>query len=94
MINFNAKYKEPKTRSAYFWLQNSPQHSEETGRPDTIIRALDQFETNTGLVADGSRDYSLPTIPGKHSDLKTISCDTVSCSCSLLLQDILYVNRS
>ena len=28
-------------------------------------------------MADGSRDYSLPTIQGKHSDLKTISPETV-----------------
>ena len=28
-------------------------------------------------MADGSRDYILPTIQGKHSDLKTISSETV-----------------
>ena len=28
-------------------------------------------------MADGSRDYSLPTIEGKHRDLKTISSETV-----------------
>ena len=43
----------------------------------SIIRAVDKLSTKEELVADGSRDYSLPTIPGKHSDLKTISSDTV-----------------
>ena len=43
----------------------------------SIIRAVDKLSTKEELVADGSRDYSLPTIPGKHSDLKTISADTV-----------------
>ena len=29
--------------------------------------------TERDLIADGSRDYTLPTIQGKHSDLKSIS---------------------
>ena len=33
---------------------------------------------NTDLVADGSRMYCLPTIPGKHKDLKNITPQTVS----------------
>ena len=44
----------------------------------TIIDAVDRLTTDKDLVADGSRDYTLPTIPGKHSDLKSISCDTMA----------------
>ena len=43
----------------------------------SIIQAVDKLSTKEELVADGSRDYSLPTIQGKHSDLKTISSETV-----------------
>ena len=42
-----------------------------------IIEAVERLESRD-LVADGSRDYTLPTIPGKHSDLKSISPETVA----------------
>ncbi|XP_052791635.1 M-phase inducer phosphatase-like [Mya arenaria] len=42
-----------------------------------IIHAVERLET-CDLVADGSRDYTLPTIPGKHSDLKSISTDIMA----------------
>ena len=44
---------------------------------EDIIRAVERLETRD-LVADGSRDYTLPTLPGKHSDLKSISADTLA----------------
>ena len=44
---------------------------------ESVITAVDQLVADTGLIADGSRDHSLPTIPGKHGDLKTISVHTV-----------------
>ena len=42
------------------------------------MTAVDRLTSDEDLVADGSRAYILPTIPGKHKDLKAISPDTVS----------------
>jgi rhodanese-related sulfurtransferase len=42
-----------------------------------VIKAVEQLETRD-LVADGSRDYTLPTIPGKHSDLASITPETMA----------------
>ena len=44
---------------------------------DDIITAVERLESRD-LIADGSRDYTLPTISGKHSDLKSISADTMA----------------
>ena len=44
---------------------------------ETIACAVDRLTSDEDLVADGSRVYSLPSIPGKHKDLKTVSPDTV-----------------
>ena len=44
---------------------------------EDIILAVERLET-CDLVADGSRNYTLPTISGKHSDLKSISADTMA----------------
>ena len=44
---------------------------------EDIIMAVERLET-CDLMADGSRNYTLPTISGKHSDLKSISADTMS----------------
>jgi rhodanese-related sulfurtransferase len=41
------------------------------------MKAVEQLETRD-LIADGSRDYTLPTIPGKHSDLASITVDTMA----------------
>ena len=43
-----------------------------------IISVVERLATKQNLVADGTRDYILPTIPGKHSDLKSISAETLS----------------
>ncbi|XP_053376513.1 M-phase inducer phosphatase-like [Mercenaria mercenaria] len=47
--------------------------------PDSndIIEAVERLESRE-LVADGTRCYTLPTIPGKHSDLKSISPETMA----------------
>ena len=42
-----------------------------------VITVVERLTTNADLVADGSRDNSLPTVVGKHSDLKAISPQTV-----------------
>ncbi|XP_045206243.2 M-phase inducer phosphatase-like [Mercenaria mercenaria] len=42
-----------------------------------IIEAVERLESHE-LVADATRCYTLPTIPGKHSDLKSISPETVA----------------
>ncbi|KAL4222740.1 M-phase inducer phosphatase 1 [Mactra antiquata] len=41
-----------------------------------IKEAVERLESRD-LIADGSRDYILPTIPGKHSDLKSITSETM-----------------
>ena len=43
---------------------------------NTVYRVLDQDD----CIADGSTHYKLPTIRGKHSDLKSITSETVSLS--------------
>ena len=43
-----------------------------------VIEAVDRLSNKRELVADGSRGYCLPTIPGKHDDLKSISTETMS----------------
>ncbi len=48
-----------------------------------ITEAVEQLTLESDRVADGSRGYCLPTIQGKHSDLKSISPDTVSTTSSL-----------
>ncbi|XP_045170868.2 M-phase inducer phosphatase-like [Mercenaria mercenaria] len=47
--------------------------------PDSndIIEAVERLES-LELVADGTRCYTLPTIPGKHSDLMSISPETMA----------------
>jgi len=51
----------------------------ETVSPENdIITAVERLSTNADLVADGSRCDALPTISGKHKDLKAISPQTVS----------------
>ena len=44
---------------------------------DDVIDAVERLESRD-LIADGSRAYTLPTIPGKHSDLKSITSDTLA----------------
>ncbi|XP_052820204.1 M-phase inducer phosphatase 1-like [Mya arenaria] len=43
-----------------------------------VIRAVERLSTNSDLVADGSRDNALPTIAGKHKDLKAIASETMT----------------
>ena len=47
----------------------------ERSSEDTIKSALDSGDD---LVGDFTRSYRLPTIPGKHDDLKSITVDTMS----------------
>lgn len=45
---------------------------------DAMIKmALNKIYDQPGLIADCSKPYSLPIIPGKHQDLKSISSETV-----------------
>ena len=44
---------------------------------EDVIDAVERLESND-LIADGSRVYTLPTITGKHSDLKSITSDTLA----------------
>ncbi|XP_046554237.1 M-phase inducer phosphatase-like [Haliotis rubra] len=40
--------------------------------------AVDKMETEGDLIGDGSQVHSLPTIQGRHKDLKSVSPQTVS----------------
>ncbi|XP_052778609.1 M-phase inducer phosphatase-like [Mya arenaria] len=44
---------------------------------DEIKSVVNTLSTDPEVVADGSRPYTLPTVPGKHKDLKAISPDTM-----------------
>ena len=43
-----------------------------------IQTAVETFEAGNGVIADGSRDCTLPTIAGKHRDLKSISPEVMA----------------
>lgn len=45
---------------------------------ENIKSMVHRLSTDADVIADGSRPYTLPTISGKHSDLKAISPETVS----------------
>ena len=47
-----------------------------------IKMALNKIYDQPGLIADCSKPYSLPIIPGKHQDLKSISSETVRFLCA------------
>ncbi|KAL4238966.1 M-phase inducer phosphatase 1 [Mactra antiquata] len=49
---------------------------EHTIHSQEIIEAVERLESRD-LIADGSRAYTLPTIPGKHGDLKSITAETM-----------------
>lgn len=42
--------------------------------PTDVIEKLESDD----IIADGSRDYTFPTVPGKHGDLKSISAETMA----------------
>jgi len=42
-----------------------------------IKSMVQRLSTDTDVIADGSKPYTLPTISGKHSDLKSITPQTV-----------------
>ncbi|XP_060063937.1 M-phase inducer phosphatase-like [Ylistrum balloti] len=43
-----------------------------------VIDAVNKFVEQDDITGNGSQPYCLPTIPGKHSDLKSISPNTLS----------------
>ncbi|XP_067657867.1 M-phase inducer phosphatase-like [Haliotis asinina] len=46
--------------------------------PDSMKSAVDKMETEINLIGDGSKCHGLPTITGRHKDLKSVSPRTVS----------------
>ncbi|XP_045166814.2 M-phase inducer phosphatase-like [Mercenaria mercenaria] len=71
------RFRKNETNLLKFALTNSPIQQTDDN-VNCIIRAVDRLTTEVDLVADGSRDYSLPTITGKHGDLKSISAETMA----------------
>lgn len=51
-----------------------------------VKRAVARLSDEENLIGDGSQKCALPTIWGKHSDLKTITADTV---CNTRTDDII-----
>ena len=45
---------------------------------DDVISVVDRLVEERDLIGNGSQSHVLPTIPGKHADLKSISAETVS----------------
>ena len=67
-------------------------HSKEPGSPlSSIIQAVENLSTDSDLIADGSRVGCLPTVAGKHRDLKSISSQTVCVFIWLLFIRHVYV---
>lgn len=58
------------------FIQDSPQFST-SGELD-VKTAVARLTDEENLIGDGSQECALPTIQGKHSDLKSITGDTVS----------------
>lgn len=57
---------------------------------DKLVKTIvNRFEADNDLIADGSSAYCLPTIKGKHSDLKSITPETVSLN---LLMKFLFIH--
>ncbi|XP_052778611.1 M-phase inducer phosphatase-like [Mya arenaria] len=48
-----------------------------SGHCDEIKSVVYTLSTDPEVVADGSRTYTIPTVSGKHKDLKAISPDTM-----------------
>ncbi|WAR26239.1 hypothetical protein MAR_011943, partial [Mya arenaria] len=44
---------------------------------EEVKSVVNTLSMDPEVVADGSRLYTIPTVPGKHNDLKAISPDTV-----------------
>lgn len=53
--------------------QDSPNKSEETEVKTAVARLTDE----ENLIGDGSQECALPTFKGSHSDLKTVTGDSV-----------------
>ena len=51
-----------------------------------VKRAVARLTDEENLIGDGSQQCALPTIRGKHSDLRTITADTV---CTTRTDDII-----
>ncbi|KAL3865043.1 hypothetical protein ACJMK2_006676, partial [Sinanodonta woodiana] len=43
----------------------------------TVVDAVNKMCADTEFIADGSKPYCLPTIRGKHGDLKSLTPNTV-----------------
>ncbi|XP_064611576.1 M-phase inducer phosphatase 1-A-like [Liolophura sinensis] len=62
-------------------LDSSPQFSlgkSQSENEAAIMRALDRVSEDADLISDGSKTCCLPTIPGKHQDLKSITPETLA----------------
>ena len=45
---------------------------------ESVVKsAVSRLVEQRNLIGDGSTSFSLPVIPGKHSDLKSVTCHTV-----------------
>ena len=53
-----------------------------------VKRAVARLTDEENLIGDGSQQCALPTIRGKHSDLRTITADTV---CTTRTDDIIII---
>ena len=68
----------PSTRKRRKTSEGSVNLSDLQSPMSCIIQAVENLSTDSDLIADGSRTACLPTVAGKHHDLKSISPETVS----------------
>ncbi|XP_069139387.1 M-phase inducer phosphatase-like [Argopecten irradians] len=59
-------------------LSFKERHTPPKCKPEFVIRAVNKFVEHEDVTGNGSQSYCLPTILGKHSDLKSITSSTLS----------------
>ncbi|KAK3585508.1 hypothetical protein CHS0354_003362 [Potamilus streckersoni] len=64
----------PKSLSVTILANPSPS----SDHASAILDAVNRISLESDLIADGSKPYSLPTIPSKHKDLRCITVDTMA----------------
>lgn len=62
--------------------------SQSTAEQNEVVVFIERVSQEEDLVGDGSTSHSLPTIPGKHADLKSITTDTVRAYLQLFIEII------
>lgn len=66
--------------------------SQSTAEQNEVVEFIERVSQEEDLVGDGSTSHSLPTIPGKHADLKSITTDTVRAYATVIHWNYLVIS--